>query len=94
MPTPLSEEELSAALQRLPEWSGDTSRIHRNVTGPGDHQEQLELIMAAADQLNHHPVVEREPSGDVRLLVWTHSADAVTELDVQLAEAIDRALSG
>jgi 4a-hydroxytetrahydrobiopterin dehydratase len=92
MPTPLSAEELQAALARLPAWSGDTTRLERTVTGPGDREQQLERIAAAADRMNHHPVVERQPSGDVRLLVWTHSADAVTELDVALAEEIDRVL--
>jgi 4a-hydroxytetrahydrobiopterin dehydratase len=49
--------------------------------------------MQAADQLDHHPEVERRPDG-MRLVVWTHSDGGVTEKDVELASRLDQVLSG
>lgn len=80
MRTPLTEAELAAALDGLPAWSGDLSRISRVGALTPE-------IAAVADELDHHPVVE----GD-RLVLWTHVRGCVTELDVALARAIDRLL--
>ena len=80
MRTPLTSDELAAALSGLPAWSGDLRRISR----PGSLTPE---VAAAADELDHHPVVE----GD-RLVLWTHVRGCVTELDVALARRIDELL--
>ena len=93
MRTPLSADEVAAALRELPAWSGDTARLVRTV--PGTPEELVALRAAvdvAADELDHHPSVVAVPGG-LRFTLWTHSRGAVTELDVALARRID-ALAG
>lgn len=93
MRTPLSADEVAAALRELPAWSGDTARLVRTV--PGTPQELAALraaVALAADELDHHPSVVAVPGG-LRFTLETHSRGAVTELDVALARRID-ALAG
>jgi 4a-hydroxytetrahydrobiopterin dehydratase len=48
----------------------------------------VERVGVAADEMDHHPVVN--VSGDqVRFTVWSHSIDAITTNDVTLARRID-----
>ncbi len=86
MRTPLQPDELTDALRGLPLWSGSTARIARTVPGAGDALRAR--VTQAADDLDHHPVVEDVPGG-LRFVLWTHSRDAVTELDIALAHRID-----
>ena len=86
MRTPLTQDQLAAALAGLPHWSGDLRRISRTV-GRAD-ADLLARVAAAADELDHHPVVEQVPEG-TRFVLWTHVRDAVTELDVALPHRID-----
>lgn len=44
-------------------------------------------IINAAEELNHHPDIDLRYS-TVRLTLLTHSVGALTELDVELAQAI------
>ena len=46
------------------------------------------LVAQSADELDHHPVVEDVPGG-LRFVLWTHSCDGVTTLDIALAHRID-----
>ncbi|MCU1692746.1 MAG: putative pterin-4-alpha-carbinolamine dehydratase [Frankiales bacterium] len=87
--TPLTPAQLAEALDALPAWSGDTSRIRR--TARLDDRLRTE-VAAAADALDHHPVLEELPGGTTRLVLWTHVRDAVTELDVALAVRLDALL--
>ncbi|MCW2613686.1 MAG: putative pterin-4-alpha-carbinolamine dehydratase [Frankiales bacterium] len=92
MRTPLTADQLAEALATLPGWSGDLRRLERTVLLPPDRAAALRArVAAAADELDHHPVVEDVPGG-LRFVVWTHVRDAVTELDVALARRIDALL--
>ena len=91
MRTPLTPAELAAALETLPAWSGDTSRISR--TAQLDDASRA-AVARAADDLDHHPVLEELPDGRTRLVLWTHVRGAVTELDVALAVRLDALLPG
>jgi 4a-hydroxytetrahydrobiopterin dehydratase len=87
MPTLLDDHLVVDALNGLTGWSGDAKRITRTVRLE-DPEPALEAIAAAADTLNHHPVVDR--TGDeVTFTLWTHSKGGVTELDIALASRID-----
>lgn len=86
--TPLTADELAAALRDLPHWSGDLRRLSRTVVLDDAARAR---IAAAADALDHHPVLEPVEGGS-RLVLWTHVRDAVTELDVALARRIDELL--
>ena len=90
----LSEDEIRTALASLPGWRlADNTLVH-DVPVPADSQDALEqAVMQAADELNHHPEVERRPDG-MRLTLWTHSAGGVTEKDIELASRLDQVLSG
>ena len=84
--TPLQPDELAAALSGLPLWSGSAARIARTVPAAGDALRAR--VAQAADELDHHPVVEDVPGG-LRFVLWTHSCDGVTTLDIALAHRID-----
>ncbi|GAA3737908.1 4a-hydroxytetrahydrobiopterin dehydratase [Salinactinospora qingdaonensis] len=92
-PTRISEDDVAAMRQRLPEWEGDTSRLSRSVELP---PERLRPLLTQVDReahaLKHGPRYEDTPEG-VRFTVRTESVDAVTELDLELAERIEAAIT-
>ena len=92
MPRPprLSPDELTAALQDLPHWSGDAEGIRRTVELP-TFRDAVGTIVAIADvaeEMDHHPDVDLRWR-TLHLAVVTHSAGGVTELDLELARRID-----
>ena len=89
MRTPLTPAELADALAGLPAWSGDTARISRTARLDDALRRAVATV---ADDLDHHPVLEEQPDGTTRLVLWTHVRDAVTEQDVALARALDALL--
>ncbi|MQA32187.1 4a-hydroxytetrahydrobiopterin dehydratase [Modestobacter roseus] len=92
--TPLTPDQLTAALAGLPEWSGDTSGIERTVQGIdfADAAEVMADLALAAGELDHHPDVDVRWR-TLRIAVTTHSAGGVTELDVEYARRADEALA-
>jgi len=93
MPTRLSPDELTAALQGLPEWSGDENGIRRTVELPS-FRAAVDAIVAIADvaeEMDHHPDIDLRWR-TLHIAVVTHSAGGVTEFDVRLAGRIDELL--
>ncbi|MGY1854796.1 4a-hydroxytetrahydrobiopterin dehydratase [Modestobacter sp. SYSU DS0290] len=92
--TPLTPDQLTAALAELPEWSGDTSGIERTVQGIdfADAAEVMADLALAADELDHHPDVDVRWR-TLRVFLTTHSAGGVTDLDVEYARRTDEALA-
>lgn len=90
--TPLAPAELTEALAALPGWHGDTGRIARTVQ-PRDIWTLLERVADAEAELDHHTLVDLE-RGTVTFVLWTHTCDAVTDADLELArrisEVVDR----
>lgn len=84
---PLSDEQLRAALTDLPEWRGNTARLTRTII-PSDLWPLLERVAAVEQVLDHHTVVDLD-AGAVTFAVWTHTCDAVTPADIELARRID-----
>jgi 4a-hydroxytetrahydrobiopterin dehydratase len=84
---PLSAAEVAAVLPALDDWIGDTGRLSRTVV-TDDVDGLLARVAAVEAELDHHAAVERE-SGVVTFRLWTHVRDAVTALDVELAQRID-----
>jgi 4a-hydroxytetrahydrobiopterin dehydratase len=93
MPKLLSVEERDAALMRLPAWRIAQGRdaIIRSFTFK-DFNEAFGFMARAAlvaEKMDHHPewsnVYKR-----VEVTLSTHSAGGLTELDVRLAEAMDK----
>jgi 4a-hydroxytetrahydrobiopterin dehydratase len=94
-PPRLSPDELTAALSGLPLWSGDGEGIRRSVELPGfaDAVAAIVRIGFVAEQVDHHPDVDLRWR-TLHLVLVTHSAGGVTELDLDLARRIDALLPG
>ena len=87
----LSPDEIADALRGLhPGWSGTTEKLSRSIEF-ADFTTAVEFInrlAPQAEELDHHPdLALRWRWVDIELS--THSAGGVTELDVQLARAVD-----
>jgi 4a-hydroxytetrahydrobiopterin dehydratase len=97
MPRPprLSPDELAAALQGLPLWSGDGSGLRRTVELPSfrDAVAAIDAIADVAEEMDHHPDIDLRWR-TLHLALVTHSAGGVTENDLALARRIDALLPG
>ncbi|QIS22547.1 4a-hydroxytetrahydrobiopterin dehydratase [Nocardia terpenica] len=92
MSTPLlTEDELTAALKDLPEWTHTGNSIARTVEASTFLAgiELVRRVATAAEEANHHPDIDIRWRR-VTFTLSTHSADGLTRLDVQLAHEIDR----
>ena len=94
-PPRLSPDELTAALTRLPLWSGDGEGIRRSIQLPGFPEAVAALVRIAfvAEAMDHHPDVDLRWR-TLHLTLVTHSAGGVTELDLELARRVDGLFPG
>jgi 4a-hydroxytetrahydrobiopterin dehydratase len=84
----LDDNELKTALEGLDGWRGDRSAITRTVTIPaGEQPALLEEMERVARELDHDP--DLDIAGDkVTIIMSTHSAGGVTNLDVEYAHRV------
>jgi 4a-hydroxytetrahydrobiopterin dehydratase len=87
----ISENELTAALNRLPQWAvhnGQLTRTFcfRDFVAAFGWMTQVALV---AERLNHHPEW-RNVWNRVEVALTTHDAGGITEQDVALAEAMEQ----
>jgi 4a-hydroxytetrahydrobiopterin dehydratase len=91
----LAPEALAAGLSTLhSDWSGDRGMLARTIEF-ADFSAAVQFIVILApmaDALDHHPDLHLSWRTLVVELT-THSAGGVTELDLQLAAAIDEAIN-
>ena len=87
----LTDSDVSAALDDLEDWTGDTGGIRRTVSCPsfGDAIRLVNAVADAAEELDHHPDIDVRYK-DVTFALSTHSAGGVTAYDVEMAKRIDR----
>jgi 4a-hydroxytetrahydrobiopterin dehydratase len=88
---PLSTEALRAALLTLPGWRHEDDSLVRRFELRGFREAMAFLVRIAfeAEQRGHHPEIANV-YGRVDLRLRTHDAgNRVTQLDVELARAID-----
>ena len=87
---PLTPDELVEALVDLPRWSGDVTGLRRSVELPTfrDAVAAIGRIADVAEELDHHPDIDLRWR-TLHLTVVTHSAGAVTPMDLRLARRID-----
>ncbi|GAA5177323.1 hypothetical protein GCM10023322_01760 [Rugosimonospora acidiphila] len=91
--SPLSAEELSAALDRLPYWSGNSRALTRTITLPPANLDRvLDMIDGVRRDFGRGPKVTRDDPENATLVVRTTSVDAVTAPDVDLAHRLDDAI--
>ena len=91
MPTKLSNEQRDSALKRLKGWSSTGEAITKTYAFT-DFSEAFGFMARAAlaaEKLDHHPDWSNSWN-KVGVTLSTHSAGGVTELDIKLAEAMDR----
>jgi 4a-hydroxytetrahydrobiopterin dehydratase len=95
VPERLTADEVAAALQGLPHWSGDADGLRRTVELPSfrDAVTAITRIADVAEELDHHPDVDLRWR-TLHLTLVTHSAGGVTANDVDLARRIDALLPG
>jgi 4a-hydroxytetrahydrobiopterin dehydratase len=93
--SPLTPDELVEALVDLPRWSGDVHGLRRTVELPTfrDAVATIVAIAEVAEELDHHPDIDLRWR-TLHLAVVTHSAGAVTPMDLRLAARIDALLPG
>src|SRR3954451_15870167 len=92
-PAPLSSDQLPAALERLPAWTGGGDGIHRTVELPGFRDAVAAIVSIAdvAEDMDHHPDIDLRWR-TLHLHLVSHSAGGVPELDLELARRIDALL--
>ncbi len=92
--TVLSDSEVSARLEGLAGWTGDSASITKSykfVT----FMEAIAFVnrvAAIAEERNHHPDIDIRWT-TVTMTLSTHSEGGVTDKDLELAAAIERAAS-
>jgi 4a-hydroxytetrahydrobiopterin dehydratase len=88
----LDDAAIDIALESLHGWQRVDETLVKDVPVDGDAADSLEAAVAkAADELNHHPVVDRS-GGALRFTVWSHSDGGITSKDVALAARINEAI--
>ncbi len=92
IPDPLSAEELAEAVAALEGWSVENGKLHKEYVFT-DFVEAFGFMASAAlcaERSNHHPEWFNVYK-TVRVDLMTHEAGGITSLDLELAEAFDRA---
>lgn len=93
MPRLLTSDDLAAQLVSLPEWRLEDGKLVRDVE-LADFATALDLVVRVgheAEEMNHHPDVDLRYDR-VRLALWTHVADGITQYDVELAHRLESLL--
>jgi len=92
MRTKLSDLEIQRALGRLAGWArrGDTLTKTYNFATFADGIAFVNRVAKAADASNHHPDIDIRYT-KVTCILSTHDAGGITEADLKLAEAIEKA---
>ncbi|MGW4896822.1 4a-hydroxytetrahydrobiopterin dehydratase [Kitasatospora sp. NPDC004240] len=89
----LTEDEITAGLGALPDWTREGDSIVRTADAP-DFPSGIRVVTAvaeAAEAMNHHPDIDIRWR-TLRFVLSTHSAGGLTGLDLALAGRIDEAL--
>lgn len=91
MRKPLSEAEITAALDELPEWAREGDTIVRTVTHPdfGAALAWVVRVGCIAEKVDHHPDIDVRYNR-VTLQLWTHTTGGITTSDIDLAKRIDK----
>ncbi|GAA5482386.1 4a-hydroxytetrahydrobiopterin dehydratase [Haloferula sargassicola] len=86
----LEQEELKAALKRLPEWELEGKTIVRTIEFE-DFSEAIDFVNDLADiaeEAQHHPDILIQYS-KVTLTLTTHDVGGLTESDMEMAHRVN-----
>lgn len=91
----LSDLEIQRALGGLPGWSrrGDTLTKTFAFERFTDGIAFINRVAKVADEMNHHPDIDVRYT-KITIVLSTHDAGGITQSDLQLAERIERVISG
>ena len=91
----LSDDEVRAGLERLPEWQREGDEIVRvfELESFPVAIEFVERVADLAEAANHHPDIDIRYR-KVRIALTSHDAGGLTDKDLALAEQIDAAATG
>ncbi|MET0417634.1 MAG: DUF2267 domain-containing protein [Actinoplanes sp.] len=90
----IDDEEVRAALRRLPDWTGDSRALTRTLVLPPDLLERVLLRLERLKQeLGRGPRISRPDEQTAQFVVRTTNVGAVTALDVELAFRVDDAIT-
>jgi 4a-hydroxytetrahydrobiopterin dehydratase len=94
MATLLDDEGVATALGRLTGWQRDGDTIVRTAELPSFPAaiEAVREVAEIAEARNHHPDIDIRWR-TVTFRCSTHSKGGITDLDIELAEQIDRVLA-
>jgi 4a-hydroxytetrahydrobiopterin dehydratase len=94
MATLLEDEGVAAALDKLSGWQRDGDAIVRTAKLPSFPAaiEAVREVAEIAEARNHHPDIDIRWR-TVTFRCSTHSKGGITDLDIELAEQIDRVLA-
>lgn len=92
MRTKLSDLEIQRALGRLAGWArrGDTLTKTYTFATFAEGISFVNRVAKAADASNHHPDIDIRYT-KITCILSTHDAGGVTDADLKLAEAIEKA---
>lgn len=95
MATLLDDGRVAAALDRLTGWQRDGDAIVRTEKLPSFPAaiEAVREVAEIAEARDHHPDIDIRWR-TVTFRCSTHSKGGITDLDIELAEQIDRVLTG
>ncbi|MFN8147868.1 MAG: 4a-hydroxytetrahydrobiopterin dehydratase [Candidatus Nanopelagicales bacterium] len=89
-PRPLDAEEVGRQLEALAAWTGDVDRISRSLQFPDFRTaiRGVDEIAEVAEEMDHHPDLDIRWR-TVHVVLSTHDAGGVTQLDIEQAHRID-----
>ncbi|MBP0016546.1 MAG: 4a-hydroxytetrahydrobiopterin dehydratase [Cyanobacteria bacterium SBLK] len=94
VPMRLTETEITSQLNNIPEWTREGRLLRREFVF-GDFREAIafvESLVEPADHAGHHPDIEISYN-KVTLILTTHDAGGLTQLDFDVAQLINQLLS-
>jgi 4a-hydroxytetrahydrobiopterin dehydratase len=92
MPARLPDLDIQRALGGLPGWARRGDLLTKTFAFPrfADGIAFVRKIAAVADEMNHHPDIDIRYT-KVTVMLSTHSAGGITQLDLNLATAVEGA---
>jgi 4a-hydroxytetrahydrobiopterin dehydratase len=89
-PRRLDDEEVGRQLDGLAAWTGDVDRIRRTLAFPDFRTaiRGVDEIAEVAEEMDHHPDLDIRWR-TVHVVLSTHDAGGVTQLDIEQAHRID-----
>ncbi len=90
-PPKLADDDVASRLAALDGWSRDGDAITKSWSfrNFGESVAFVQSLVEVADGLNHHPDASIHWDR-VTLRLWTWVSDGITEMDFELAQAIER----